>query len=627
MKRVEKKLMDFLSSVSIELKIYGMVIIVVFMVTIISLIVVRMSITNTLTLQIEDRAKSISSDIASRSVDPLLTHNIFALQSLITDTLNSYQDIEYIFILNKEGEVVVHSNEKGLISHELIQANNVKIERELYVTNSKKLSTNKDFIIDSATPIFPDLGGTVRVGLTYQSLNDALQKVANQMIFTMIGVMFLSGLIVFGLTRILTLPISNLVQLTNKVYRGNLTERISAYPRDEIGKLTSSFNKMLDVLQKSEKDKEIYIEKINNRNKELTLLNGLSQNFKNYNQLKEMLQLFVKQLVKELSLKSAAIEIELEGLKGNFFEHSAACAVNCGHFDDKENSCHKSEKELYFFPLKMNAGKIIGKITICGSDKLDETFIKILTSLATQLSVSIENLELWKEVKKKEEVRLLLLEKLISAQEDERKRIARELHDETSHSLSSMLVELKLLAEGDELLKVAAIKNLRNLVRSTIEEVHQLAWQLRPTILDKFGLKVAIERYVQEFRQSKNIEAELIINGPLKSLTPEQETAIFRLIQESLTNITKYAKAEDVSIIILSTGQYVSVVIEDNGVGFDSRNVLGKDPSKDHLGLIGMHERIALLNGTLQIESEMNEGTTILAKIPLVTVGGAINVS
>lgn len=627
MKKLEKKLMDFLSSVSIELKIYGMVIIVVFMVTVISLIVVRMSITSTLTLQIEDRAKSISSDIASRSVDPLLTHNIFSLQSLISDTLNSYQDIEYIFILNKDGEVVVHSNEKGIISQELIHANTVGIEQGMQVTNSKKLLTYKDFIIDSATPIFPDLGGTVRVGLTYQSLNDALLKVTNQMIFTMIGVMFLSGLIVFGLTRILTLPISNLVQLTNKVYTGNLTERILTYPRDEIGKLTSSFNKMLDALQKSEKDKEIYIKKINNRNKELTLLNGLSQNFKNYNQLKDMLQLFVKQLVEELSLKSAAVEIELEGVKEYFYEHSTACAITCGHFEDNVNSCHKGQKELYFFPLKMNEGKIIGKITICSSDKLDETFIKILTSLATQLSVSVENLELWKEVKKKEEVRLLLLEKLIRVQEDERKRIARELHDETSHSLSSMLVELKLLEEGDEILKLTAIKNLRNLVRTTIEEVHQMAWQLRPTILDKFGLKVAIERYVQEFRQASNIDAELIINGPLKSLSPEQETAIFRLVQESLTNITKYAKADDVSIIILSTGQYVSVVIEDNGIGFDTQTIIGKDPSKDHLGLIGMHERIALLHGTLDIEAEIGEGTTILAKIPLLKAGGAINVS
>lgn len=625
MKKIKKSLIDFLSSVSIELKIYGMVLIVVFMVTIISLMVVRISITNTLTLQIEDRARSISSDIASRSIDPLLTHNIFSLQSLITDTLNSYEDIEYIFILNKEGEVVVHSNEQGFINNDLILANSVQKEKDLQITNIKQLSTNKGIITDSASPLFPDLGGTVRVGLTYGSLDAALSKVTNQMISTMVGVMVLSGLIVIGLTRILTIPISNLVQLTNNVYSGNYTERITKYPKDEIGKLTSSFNKMLDALQESEQDKEIYIDKINNRNKELTLLNGLSQNFKNQNELKDTLQFFVKQLVKDLSLKSAQIELQIAGTTENFYDHSSSCAMNCSHFEDRINSCEKEEHEKYYLLLKTNEGVKIGKITICSSSKLDETFMKILTSLANQLSITVENLELWKEVKKKEEIRLMLIEKLIRAQEDERKRIARELHDETSHSLSSMLVELKLL-EGDKIEKDQAIDTLRTLVRNTMEELHQMAWQLRPTILDKFGLEIAIERYIEEFEKLTKIDIDLVFNCPQKLFSPEQETAIFRLVQESLTNITKYAKAKNVSVIILLNDQYLSVVIEDDGVGFDTQAVLETDPSKEHLGLLGMHERIALFNGTLEIESEVGVGTTVLAKIPLLVERGEVSV-
>ncbi|ESU32105.1 hypothetical protein G3A_13290 [Bacillus sp. 17376] len=627
MKKLKQRLIDFLSSVSIELKIYGMVLIVVLMVTVISLIVVRISISNTLTMQIEDRAKSISSDIASRSVDPLLTHNIFALQSLINDTMNSYEDIEYIFVLNKDGEVVVHSNEKGNISLDLLEANQVKTDSDILETNAKKLYTDKGVVFDSASPIFPDLGGTVRAGLTEQSLNEALMKVTNQMIFTMIGVMLLSGVIVFGLTRILTIPISNLVQLANKVYSGNLTERIRTYPKDEIGKLTASFNKMLDFLQKSEEDKEIYINKINNRNKELTLLNSLSQNFKDHVQLEATLQSFVKQLVQELDLKSAFIEIDCKETKERYFSHTSSCAIHCTHFSPDLYTCSRSEKEVYAFQLKTGKGNDIGKIIICSTSQLDEPFLKILASLATQLSVAIENLELWKEVKKKEEVRMMLLEKIIHVQEDERKRIARELHDETSHSLSSMLVELKLLEEGDAQHKQRTIQKLRSLVRQTIEEVHHMAWQLRPSILDKFGLKVAIERYVEEFRKTTNIDADLVINGTFKSLNPGLETAIFRLVQESLTNITKYAKADNVSIIVLSSGQQVSVVIEDDGVGFDTQSVLGNDPSKEHLGLLGMHERIALLNGTLHIESAIGEGTTVLAKVPLLTDRSEVNVS
>lgn len=627
-KKYEKKLYDFLSSVSIELKIYGMVLIVVLLVTIISLFVVRMSITTTLTQQIEDRARSISSDLSARSVDLMLTHNIYAMQSLVTDTLNSYQDIEYIFILNKENEVVVDSSESGFISEELIAANQPENEEAGKITNAKKLKSDMGDIQDSASPILQDVGGTIRVGLTYQSLDTALYKVTSQMILTMVGVMFLSGIIIFGLTRILTIPISNLVELTNKVSKGNLRSRISTYPKDEIGKLTVSFNKMLDTLQASEKEKTIYIEKINNRNKELSLLNDLSKNFMNINQMKEALQYFVLQLVKELDLRSAIIRVEIDGEVEQFFDSSSTCAKECNNFDKQMTSCLNAHKEdVYNFPLVISNGDQIGEVIICSPKKLDEAFIKILTSLSNQITVTVENLELWKEVKKKEEVRLMLLEKLIRAQEDERKRIARELHDETSHSLSSMLVELKLLEEGDSAKKEKAIRNLRSLVRNAIEEVHQMAWQLRPSILDKFGLKVAIERYVEEFKQKTNIDTDLIINGSFKKLSPEQETAIFRLIQESLTNITKYANASYVSIIMISTSQHVSVVVEDDGVGFNLKTAIGKDPSKDHLGLIGMHERIALLNGTLDIESEIGSGTTVLAKIPLVESEGEVIVS
>lgn len=625
---MKKKLKSYLTGISIQLKIYGMVLIVVFLVTIICLIVVSISVSNTLSSQIEDRAKSISSDIASRSVDPFLTHNIFNLQTLITDTMNSYEDIEYIFIVDEENHVIVHSKKDGYISQDLLKANGIKSEEGISETNGKKLNTEKGCIFDSAAPILSDFGGEVRVGLTYKSLETALAKVTSQMLFTTAGVLLLSGLVVFGLTRILTLPISNLVLLTNKVSSGNLTERIQSYPKDEIGKLTNSFNHMLDALEESESQRKEYVSKINIRNKELTLLNRLSQNFKSEQELKEILQFFVKQLVKDFNLKNASIVIEIADIKEHFYDSS--CEFGVEHCDSIKNgveNCNIDNRELYFFPLRRNGGSFMGNISICSATKLDKNFINILNSLANQLSVSIENLELWKEVKKKEEIRLMLLEKLIRAQEEERKRIARELHDETSHMLSSMLVELKMLEEGDQETKTKSIGHLRDLVRSTIEELHKMAWQLRPTVLDKFGLKVAIERYVQEFQKSTGITTELIIKCGQKSMHLELETTIYRLVQESLTNIIKYANADNVSVIILSNGKQVSVVVEDNGIGFNVQSVMGKGPSKNHLGLLGMLERIALFNGLLDIESKIGEGTTIFAKIPLLTEKGEASVS
>ncbi|MFB6468658.1 histidine kinase [Cytobacillus sp. Hz8] len=622
MNKINKKIYTALSAVSIQLKIYGMVFLVILLVTSISLFVIRISIQNTLTAQIEDRAKSISSDISSRSVDLILTNNIYGMQSLISDTLNSYHDIEYIFILNDKGELIVQSKPNMPISEELKTANKPIIKNSNdEVNHTKKINSEKGIILDSASPILQ--GGTVRVGLNYSSLYDALDKITNQLIFSMIGLLIISALIVFGLTKILTYPINQLVHLTNEVSKGKLSQRIHSSADDEIGKLTKSFNKMLDSLQKVEKEKEEYIEQIKNRNKELSLLNNLSKNLTNVNQLRDMLSKFASELVELLNLNSAYIEVEIEGQTEVFFDRKAFCR----NLYENQNvcaqgSCIKGEVNyIHNIPLKMNNGKIIGRISICCVNELGNTFINILSSLANQLAVSVENLQLWNEIKKKEEIRLMLLEKLIHAQEDERKRIARELHDETSHSLSSMLVELKMLQEGSEKRKIEAIGNLRKLVQVAIEEVHQLAWQLRPNILDKFGLKVAIERYVEEFKKVNNVEVDLVISGELGVLKQETETAIFRLIQESLTNISKYAGATFVSIILISVENQVSIVIEDDGIGFDVKEVLERDPSKEHLGLLGMHERISILDGTLDIESEPKKGTTILAKIPHVRRG------
>ncbi len=611
MEKIKRSMIDAISSMSIYIKIFGMLIGVVVLITGFSIIVVRFSTNETLSYQLDERVKSIGSDVAARSADLMLTNNIYALQKLVSDTVEHNKDIEYVLILDEYDKVIVHNYDDYFPSAELILANNVNSHEDNQLV---MLDTEAGVIRDVAVPVVKGLGGTVRVGLRSTYLDEALMTITVEMIVTMLVVLALAVFIVLILTRLIVAPINKLVNLTEKVAQSDFSARISTYPNDEIGKLTESFNIMLDDLERTEKEREEYYRKISSRNRELTLLNCISANITSIEEMRTVLQQFVVNLVEELALNSAQIEVKFAETIENF-------QYTSDHYDE-----HRQMKYRDVFPLLVKEQKI-GEIYICSPQVLDQYSLKIVTSIANQLSVTIENIQLWLEVKQKETVRLMLLEKIMTVQEEERKRIARELHDETSHAISSIILGLKVLQENsEEYVRQKEITRLRELALHTLEEVHDLAWQLRPSILDKFGLKVAIESYIEEFRKKYPVEFDVIINGiDTERLRTDIETAIFRIIQESLTNILKYAKAKSVSVFIVRNQQMISVIIEDDGIGFHVESVLNKDFSKYNLGIRGMQERATLLGGTFNIESEIDEGTVIMVKIPLKDEGGETN--
>jgi signal transduction histidine kinase len=200
---------------------------------------------------------------------------------------------------------------------------------------------------------------------------------------------------------------------------------------------------------------------------------------------------------------------------------------------------------------------------------------------------------------------------VVEAQELERRRLARELHDETGQALTSILLGLKAVEEaksGEQRDKAAT--DLRQLVVSTLQDVRRLAVELRPKTLDDFGLRPALERLAQTFTEQVGIATDVEASLGETRLPAEVETALYRLVQEALTNVIKHSRARHVSILLVRKANSVSAVIEDDGVGFS-------EPSKDGIGLIGMRERVGLLDGRLEIESRPDHGTTIVAEVPL----------
>jgi len=207
------------------------------------------------------------------------------------------------------------------------------------------------------------------------------------------------------------------------------------------------------------------------------------------------------------------------------------------------------------------------------------------------------------------------LRRVVEAQELERRRLARELHDETGQALTSILLGLKGLEERMEDPGArAAVEELRGLVVSTLQDVRRLAVELRPSALDDFGLVAALERLTESFAQQTGIAVDFQTALADERLPAEVETALYRIVQESLTNVVKHARARHVSILLARRDGAVKALVEDDGQGFDSSRGLGVDQG---FGLVGMRERLALLGGRLEVESGPAAGTTIAAEVPV----------
>ena len=204
------------------------------------------------------------------------------------------------------------------------------------------------------------------------------------------------------------------------------------------------------------------------------------------------------------------------------------------------------------------------------------------------------------------------LRRVVAAQELERRRLARELHDETGQALTSILLGLRSLEEfvdSDD--ERAAVAGIRQLAVDTLQDVRRLAVDLRPKALDDFGLAAALERLTHNFREQTGLSVDFVTGLDDEQLSSETATALYRIVQEALTNIVKHAQAGSVSILVTRKNAQVAVVIEDDGVGFDPERPV------DGFGIQGMRERVDLLGGSLHVESGKATGTTLVVEVPL----------
>jgi signal transduction histidine kinase len=205
---------------------------------------------------------------------------------------------------------------------------------------------------------------------------------------------------------------------------------------------------------------------------------------------------------------------------------------------------------------------------------------------------------------------------VLTAHEAERKRIARELHDDTAQALTSILVRLRLLertAHDTEVL--SNVEELRELTSGALDSVRRMAMDLRPAALDDLGLVPALQAYAERFTENWPIRVTVAADSLRSRLPSDVELVLYRVVQEALTNVAKHSSASLARVSLSRRHNEVTLRIEDNGVGFDpgdksQANGMG-------LGLFGMRERLALVAGDVQIESLRGQGTTITARVPI----------
>jgi len=390
--------------------------------------------------------------------------------------------------------------------------------------------------------------------------------------------------------------------------------------------------------------------RIKRQNQELMTLNSIARTVSQSLDLEEVLKLALKRTLETLNAERGVIFLKdhLTGLsfvprRGKKNDEARRYRKNMKPMGEKtlEQVRRNGEivymndydepplmiKSLVSVPLK-SKGKVVGVMNIGAyrKDFLSKEDIPLLQSIGSTVGIAAENALLFKEVRSKssevesERTKLKhLTEKLVRAQEEERKKISRELHDETGQLMSTLQIDLGIvrreLPPGKRELK-EIFDNALSLVDRTLSEIRRISSHLHPSVLDTLGLIPAIKSYVEDYRKRFDVTIEFNYTGLDGRMDHNIETAIYRCVQESVTNAIKHSGTKYLCLNLVKSPDKMIAMIKDEGKGFDVAQVSSRN-SKTGLGLLGIKERVSLMGGRVKINSRVGSGTSIRIEIPV----------
>lgn len=593
---------------------------------------------------LEERGVALARDLAEDTTDLMLTQNIFGLYQELRSTLETNPDVRYVFIVTAQGEVVAHSFPHR-VPPDLLTVNALAPDQHWQV---QILDSDEGLITDVVAPILESKLGVVRLGLSHRRAEVAVAAATRRLLLTTLAALLIGGFAVLLLTRVMTAPIFDLVDAARAVGRGDLAFHPRVRTADEIGELTVAFNTMTEDLARVRNE-------LLRQNRELAALNAVARAISGARSLDEVLDATLESALTALGCLAGWVVLGREGdqvpafvaqqgLSEGFLDREAAPQVEpCRCIEVLQpaagwqqpvmraecprlrRALDQGEPEARFdqhlsVPLVSHDRPLgVLNLAIPEGQPFTPEQVELAGAIGRQVGVAVDaelqRQRLMAELAQREVLRGQLLERVLAAQEEERRRIARELHDEASQSLTSLMVGLRLLereADRPETI-LAQVAELKHMTDGVLENLHRLAMDLRPVSLDHLGLVAALRQYAEECSRQYGLTVQFEAAGLGEERPPPAvETAIYRIVQEALTNVVRHARATRADVLLERRGDQVIAIVEDDGVGFDPKTAV----QDGRLGLFGMRERAEMLGGSLVVESAGGAGTTVFVEVP-----------
>ena len=598
--------------------------------------------------------------------------NDFSVVQQIVDDIAKERGVEDLLLLDKEGVVVIAAQHDMLSV--AIDISDVTCQAcHQYAAASRNESvilvgSRGDRVFRNVNGIEnrsecwachdseDSIAGVLITDFSLEEIDNQLAAVRNStLIWSSGSIILVMAAIDFMLGRMIIHRLNKFLHAIAQISSGNLDQKVQVGDSDEIGLLARVFNRMTVGLQ----ERALLEQRVRERTQELgdqaqrlATLNTIAVTVGQSLDLDEILNNALAKVLELTNLGAGWLGLRNE--RGDGFDLVACQGVSeelakshlgcvqaqglCTEvlgkgraqvFDSAGSSCPATEflrqAGLAFrvcVPLQSKE-RVLGVMSLIGDaadgdEQMSEATLDMLTAIGSQIGIAVENASLYQELSQKEALRKQLLRRLLTAQEEERKRIARELHDDTSQALTSLLVKLKVMNEVDSLDAVRAqVDDLREDVSRTLDEVHDLALGLRSAVLDDLGLVAALRQYLKSFQREFRLLVDLqVLGGDDLRLSSQAESALYHILQEALINVAGHAQCKSISVVLQRRDASVIAIVEDDGVGFDVAQVMGSRPQKQNLGLYGMQERASLVGGLVTIESTPGVGTTVYVEMP-----------
>jgi PAS domain S-box-containing protein len=561
--------------------------------------------------QLLTKGQALTHTVGESIANALIDGDLLAVQDALANLKATSPDVVYAYAFGPDGGPVIHTFTGGFPT-DLLAALRIPPGQDESV---RLLATESGPVRDFAWRPLDGLPAEVHIGFTENQILAAQEQVT----LILAGLTF--GGVLFGIvaavafSRLVARPLTELARYARRLGQGKFDELPMAHKGDEIGELASAFAQMagdvkesMDRLRVSETGYRALIGAASEVGESIALIAHSGP--------KDGTFLFVND---EFCRLTGYSRERLLGANAAEILHPDGLAQVTADWQAIQRGEPSPRHEMVLVTRNGRTTSVETGGTLVNYQG-QEALAWFARDIAERKAREQEIQKLWTELQDKERLRAELLARAIHVQEDERRRIARELHDETGQALNAMVFGLKAAEAAlasDPGRAQEVIAKLKAAASDNVRELQSIIYDLRPSVLDDLGLIPALRWFVETRLEAAGLEVRWEIRGAERRLKPEAETALFRVAQEALSNVLRHSAASRVDLGLDFGDSSVTLSVSDNGQGFEVEPMLARrDESGRGLGLLGMRERVELLGGVFSVESTPGEGTTARAEIP-----------